>query len=156
MVEDYVLGLKAALYLMVHEPTRTWNGQSMPTIRHQKGKPVHPFGAELPNFGKYVEKKLELIAEHKRNKGPIGGNVEPMPSESVNGFNPNNQSIEPITNGHHNGSTDVLSRVPTVAQLVGSSLTKIVNYTELDPVKQVVASIDKVSRSLLFCVRNQS
>ena len=158
LIEDYVLGLKALLYLMVHEPTRAWNGQSPPTIRHQKGKPIPAFGEELPNFGQFLQQKFELIAEQKRRQGPLGGNADNVIqlSNSSNGFNPNNQ-VQPngcTTDGSYgeqegceNGTqcpSSALSRVPTVQQLLGYSLNKIVNYTDLDPVKQVVASIDKV------------
>jgi dihydropyrimidine dehydrogenase (NADP+) len=147
LVEDYVLGLKAALYLMVHEPTRGWNGQSTPTIQHQKGKPVHSIGAELPNFGQYAQEKHELIAKHKQQRGPVEGNVQATQSNSAIGFNPTNRSSSASWQATGNGES-ALHRVPTIAQLLGSSLNQIVNYTDLDPVKQVVASIDKVTN---FC-----
>lgn len=40
MIEDYCQGLKALLYLKSIEELRDWDGQSPPTLRHQKGKPV--------------------------------------------------------------------------------------------------------------------
>lgn len=40
VIEDYCLGLKALLYLKSIEELRDWDGQSPPTARHQKGKPV--------------------------------------------------------------------------------------------------------------------
>ncbi|XP_042573992.1 dihydropyrimidine dehydrogenase [NADP(+)]-like [Cyprinus carpio] len=40
VIEDYSLGLKALLYLKSIEELHNWDGQSPPTIRHQKGKPV--------------------------------------------------------------------------------------------------------------------
>lgn len=40
VIEDYCLGLKALLYLKSIEELNDWDGQSPPTIRHQKGKPV--------------------------------------------------------------------------------------------------------------------
>ncbi len=40
VIEDYCLGLKALLYLKSIEELHDWDGQSPPTIRHQKGKPV--------------------------------------------------------------------------------------------------------------------
>ncbi|GAA6087074.1 dihydropyrimidine dehydrogenase a, tandem duplicate 1 isoform X1 [Tachysurus ichikawai] len=40
VIEDYCVGLKALLYLKSIEELRDWDGQSPPTVRHQKGKPV--------------------------------------------------------------------------------------------------------------------
>lgn len=40
MIEDYCLGLKTLLYLKSIEELTDWDGQSPPTLRHQKGKPV--------------------------------------------------------------------------------------------------------------------
>uniref|UniRef100_A0A3P8ZE51 Dihydropyrimidine dehydrogenase [NADP(+)] n=1 Tax=Esox lucius TaxID=8010 RepID=A0A3P8ZE51_ESOLU len=40
LIEDYCLGLKALLYLKSIDELQDWDGQSPPTIRHQKGKPV--------------------------------------------------------------------------------------------------------------------
>lgn len=40
VIEDYCTGLKALLYLQSIEELQDWDGQSSPTIRHQKGKPV--------------------------------------------------------------------------------------------------------------------
>lgn len=40
VIEDYCTGLKALLYLRSLEELQDWDGQSPPTARHQKGKPV--------------------------------------------------------------------------------------------------------------------
>ena len=40
VVQDYISGLKCLLYMETCEEFKEWNGQSMPTDRHQKGKPV--------------------------------------------------------------------------------------------------------------------
>lgn len=40
VIEDYCTGLKALLYLKSIEELQDWDGQSPPTARHQKGKPV--------------------------------------------------------------------------------------------------------------------
>lgn len=39
VVDDYITGLKALLYLKTLQ-LKDWDGQSPPTLRHQKGKPV--------------------------------------------------------------------------------------------------------------------
>ena len=40
MIEDYITGLKALLYLQSREDLAEWDGQSAPTPRHFLGKPV--------------------------------------------------------------------------------------------------------------------
>ncbi|KAK4336631.1 hypothetical protein RND71_043743 [Anisodus tanguticus] len=60
LIEDYKTGLQAALYLSAHQPTLHWQGQSPPTGKHQKGKPVYELEESLPNFGKYLEKREDL------------------------------------------------------------------------------------------------
>eukprot|EP00112_Aurelia_sp_Birch-Aquarium-sp1_P025242 Seg830.2 transcript_id=Seg830.2/GoldUCD/mRNA.D3Y31 product="Dihydropyrimidine dehydrogenase" protein_id=Seg830.2/GoldUCD/D3Y31 len=40
VVQDYISGLKCLLYMEAFEEFSDWNGQSEPTVRHQKGKPV--------------------------------------------------------------------------------------------------------------------
>ena len=69
VIEDYVSGLKTALYLGSCEATRNWNMQSPPTAKHQKGKPVVVIpGLEnrrLPNFGPYMAEKQATLAAQK-------------------------------------------------------------------------------------------
>lgn len=38
VIEDYITGLKALLYLRSIEAFKDWNGQAPPTPKHQKGK----------------------------------------------------------------------------------------------------------------------
>lgn len=38
VVDDYITGLKALLYLKSMEQFKDWNGQAPPTPKHQKGK----------------------------------------------------------------------------------------------------------------------
>lgn len=38
VVDDYISGLKALLYLRSMDHLKDWNGQSPPTPKHQKGK----------------------------------------------------------------------------------------------------------------------
>lgn len=40
VIEDYLLGLKALLYLNSLKSKKDWMGQSPPTPKHQLGKPV--------------------------------------------------------------------------------------------------------------------
>lgn len=42
VIEDYITGLKALLYLRNIDALKNWDGQSPPIVKHQKGKPVIP------------------------------------------------------------------------------------------------------------------
>uniref|UniRef100_A0A8C1ZKJ9 Dihydropyrimidine dehydrogenase [NADP(+)] n=1 Tax=Cyprinus carpio TaxID=7962 RepID=A0A8C1ZKJ9_CYPCA len=61
VIEDYSLGLKALLYLKSIEELHNWDGQSPPTIRHQKGKPV-------PCVEELVGKVSISMAKKKKKK----------------------------------------------------------------------------------------
>lgn len=140
LVEDYKQGLRAALYLSVHEPTLDWSGQSPPTGKHQKGKPiVYDRLTGMPNFGKYLEKREELIQEIKQNEGPIN---ERDLKEAIK------------QNEFQRKSYRTLSLVPKLSAVLGSSLSRVVNYTDLDPKQQVVAKIDEVIWLLILAVFN--
>uniref|UniRef100_A0A8C3G5W1 Dihydropyrimidine dehydrogenase [NADP(+)] n=1 Tax=Cyclopterus lumpus TaxID=8103 RepID=A0A8C3G5W1_CYCLU len=69
VIEDYCVGLKALLYLKSLE-LKDWDGQSPPTERHQKGKPVPRLedlvGKSLPSFGPYLQQRTDAIAEYKK------------------------------------------------------------------------------------------
>lgn len=71
LIEDYVSGLKCLLYMDACDEFRKWNGQSEPTVRHQKGKPVPKIadvvGKSLPHFGEFKKKREQIIAEHKKS-----------------------------------------------------------------------------------------
>ncbi|CAG2172883.1 unnamed protein product, partial [Oppiella nova] len=57
VIEDYIIGLKTALYLRSIDDMSEWNGQSPPTPKHQKGKPIHLFDEKLPAFGPYKKQR---------------------------------------------------------------------------------------------------
>ena len=57
VIDDYVSGLKALLYLSSIEALREWNGQSPPTAKHQKGKPVVPSADPVPFFGPFRQQR---------------------------------------------------------------------------------------------------
>ena len=40
VIQDYISGLQCLLYMESCEEFKGWDGQSEPTVRHQKGKPV--------------------------------------------------------------------------------------------------------------------
>lgn len=77
VVHDYITGLKALLYLEANPPpgTGVWSGQSAPTGKIQKGKPVVPLvdedGKPILHFGPYVKKREETLAKMRLEKGPL-------------------------------------------------------------------------------------
>merc|ERR1719187_1332467 len=71
VIDDYISGLKALLYLQNLEGLEDWDGQSPPTARTHKGKPVLDLQSligsdkSLPNFGPYAKQKRAIRAEIK-------------------------------------------------------------------------------------------
>ena len=108
-------GLKALLYLEGIEELSEWDGQSPPTARTHKGKPVSSLesivGKTLPNFGPYARQKKELIAEQKATLDLLKENKVPTV---------NRPAFEP-------------KKVPPkVAEVIGRALDAIGTYNDLD------------------------
>ncbi|XP_032520125.2 dihydropyrimidine dehydrogenase [NADP(+)] [Danaus plexippus] len=123
VVEDYVTGLKALLYLR-SRGLQGWTGQSPPTNKHQKGKPVQTIcdenGKVLAHFGPYIKKREEVLHEQRLNTNILADNTTECPRRNVNGH----------------------SEVPRISDVVGEALNRISTYKKLDNTKQVVALID--------------
>jgi len=124
VIDDYITGLKALLYLQTIEELDSWDGQSPPTARTYKGKPVvsvkDVVGKTLPNFGHFAKQKKELVAAVKAKMDLIEDN-------------PN------ITN-----RPAYLPKItpPKVAEVIGRALDSIGTYNQLDNKEHVVALID--------------
>lgn len=77
VIQDYISGLKALLYLKSNPPPENvhWDGQSPPTLKLQKGKAVIPLkdddGKTLVNFGEYLKKKEEKFVKLVEEKGSL-------------------------------------------------------------------------------------
>lgn len=77
VIQDYITGLKALLYLQNNPPPEavTWDGQSPPQQKLQKGKTVVHLtdddGKPLVNFGEYKKKKEEKLAKLHEEKGSL-------------------------------------------------------------------------------------
>ena len=56
VVDDYITGLKALLYLKSMEQFKDWNGQAPPTPKHQKGKILQVNDIIGQVGGKYFKK----------------------------------------------------------------------------------------------------
>ncbi|KAI4470269.1 dihydropyrimidine dehydrogenase [nadp(+)] [Holotrichia oblita] len=123
LINDYCTGLKALLYLRNRLPI--WNGQSPPTLKHQRGKPIEDLhgsnGKKLPHFGPYKIEREEQVS--KIFKKQMNGDV------CINGTNSNETA-------HHDNT------VPKIKDIIGKALSRIGAYNDLNLKKQVVALID--------------
>ncbi|XP_066997370.2 dihydropyrimidine dehydrogenase [NADP(+)] [Anabrus simplex] len=123
LIDDYVTGLKTLLYLKGIEQLKSWDGQSPPTTKLQKGKPVTSLmednGQSLPFFGPYQKIREEKIAELKRNSDLLESKLPEIRP-------PNKPS----------------QAVPKLNDVVGRATTLIGPYKALDNKQQVVAVID--------------
>lgn len=131
VVEDYIVGLKALLFLKANPPPEslTWDGQSPPTQKLQKGKQVVPLlddnGKPLLHFGEYKKKREQKLLQMHLEKGAL--------------WNPHENG----TNNGETGNTPVsINPVPKIKDALGAALPKIGSYKSLDNKKQVVALID--------------
>ncbi|KJE90453.1 hypothetical protein CAOG_08545 [Capsaspora owczarzaki ATCC 30864] len=125
VVQDYITGLKTLLYMKGRSDLAGWDGQSKPTVRHQKGKPVDTTipgltGKHLPHFGAFKEERERIVAEHKK---------------TVNLLDPAN---------FPNRQLPPASKVPTsIADIIGLAVPRIGTYGDLSNKEQVVALIDE-------------
>ncbi|XP_058064202.1 LOW QUALITY PROTEIN: dihydropyrimidine dehydrogenase [NADP(+)] [Anopheles bellator] len=131
VIEDYITGLKALLYLKARAPPGSdgpWEGQSPPTAKLQKGKPVVPLrgpdGQVVLHFGEYKKQREAAIARQRQEHGPM--------------WDPCAQNV--AGSAHSNPSS--LASVPKVRDVLGISLPMLGDYKKLDNTKQVVALID--------------
>ncbi|PZC82287.1 hypothetical protein B5X24_HaOG210843 [Helicoverpa armigera] len=128
VVEDYITGLKALLYLRT-KGLHGWMGQSPPTFKHQKGKPVKTLydenGKVLAHFGPYNKKREELLHEARLKSDLLADNkVQTYLSNGIN--------------GDHEENVDI----PKIKDVLGEALPRVGTYKHLDNTKQVVALID--------------
>lgn len=126
VIEDYCVGLKTLLYLKSLE-LENWDGQSPPTLKHQKGKPVPRLedlvGKSLPSFGPYLTQKNEVIADYKKKLRDAGD----MDVTEIN--------ISRVKT--------LKKPVPAVKDVIARALRHIGAYQELDNTEQVQALIDE-------------
>jgi len=126
IIQDFISGLKAMLYLQQRQDLAAWDGQSPPTPVHQKGKRVAklPIAAPLPNFGLYLKERNNIISEQKKAlKGLLED--DPQTSKLLESKVLINGNITP----------------PNLAEVTGSALEKIVPFRQLSNKEQVVAEI---------------
>jgi len=121
VVEDYITGLKAMLYLRSIEALKYWDGQTPPTPKHQLGRPVYDVGKTLPNFGAFKKEKDGLIAKIKADDDLLADKYQPKVLRPAN--------VPSV-------------KVPMIKDVVGLALPMIGTYNQLDNKQHVVALID--------------
>ena len=130
LIDDYVTGLKALLYLRSINEFKEWNGQAPPTPKHQKGKILQVndiIGKHLPSFGEFNKKQQEI--KQKYYKSLANGEKQEIVYE-------NSQSDEK--------NVVPPNKVAKVQQMIGKALDRIGTYNDLNNKEQVVALIDEV------------
>jgi dihydropyrimidine dehydrogenase (NADP+) len=120
IVEDYITGLKALMYLSAHAKSyKGWIGQSPPPL---KMKYDLYSGKELPKFGNYEKQRREILQKEIEQKGLI----QDIP-------------IIPVI------ERDPSVKVPPLSKFVGRALPKIVKFDDFGDVaeKHAVAKINR-------------
>ena len=102
-----------------------WDGQSPPTARTYKGKPVIELqsilGKNLPNFGNYAKQKKEAMQSLKKDEDLLDDKFKPAPNRP-----PNKQRM----------------MTPKVEEVIGKALDRIGTFNDLDTKQHVIALID--------------
>ena len=103
------------LYLQSVEELGEWDGQSPPTPRTYKGKPVLKLSdvvgkKETPNFGPYAKEKMAAMAKGKEGEDLLGDNKLPndRPANAPN------------------------RKIASVQEVIGTALSQIGTYNDLD------------------------
>ena len=138
VVQDYITGLKTLLFLQEVEGLEDWDGQSPPTARLYKGKPIIDVksivGSEkpLPNFGEFAKKKSEARAQlNKRGKLVHG-------TKNTNGHKDTNRREDLISLLQNK----LAKYPPKVHEVIGKALEFIGPWAELNSKEHVIAMID--------------
>jgi len=126
LIEDYIIGLKTLLYMQTLEGVDDWDGQSPPTARTQKGKPVIELqrilgNRALPNFGPYAKERKEAMAKVKKEVDLLDDRNLPEPNRPAN-----KQRM----------------MTPKVQEVIGKALDRIGTFNDLDTKQHVIALID--------------
>uniref|UniRef100_A0A915L5W9 dihydropyrimidine dehydrogenase (NADP(+)) n=1 Tax=Romanomermis culicivorax TaxID=13658 RepID=A0A915L5W9_ROMCU len=124
VVQDYITGLKALIYLKNQTYFSRWQGQSPPVEKHQKGKPVISLGTDhkLPFFGEYTKiREQKRISQNKVDDSDVW--VTRIEETSTDGMNS--------------------SPLCKLTDYLGYGAKHIKNFNDLSLNEQVVAIIDE-------------
>lgn len=152
IINDYITGLKALLYLRSSKHADKWNGQTpRSSIKQQKGKEVISSDdlkpvinsisddLQLPFFGHY-KKQRELLQSQAKKQQLIVTTSEAAPS---NGSAKNGTGLHPEADSGGELNLVPKDQVARLEDLVSASNNKIGPYGQLDNKQQVVALIDQ-------------
>eukprot|EP01129_Flabellula_baltica_P010680 TRINITY_DN4535_c0_g1_i1.p1 TRINITY_DN4535_c0_g1~~TRINITY_DN4535_c0_g1_i1.p1 ORF type:complete len:971 (-),score=260.37 TRINITY_DN4535_c0_g1_i1:280-3192(-) len=104
VVQDYITGLKALLYLQARQDLENWLGQTPPSEYDERST----IGSNLPKFGPYAKQRAELRKQYALQKDLTAvTNTSPAPVE------------EPET-------------VPGIKDVIGRVVPKVTDFMKLD------------------------
>ncbi|CAL8076236.1 unnamed protein product [Calicophoron daubneyi] len=125
VIQDYVTGLKANLFLLANPEFANWDFQSSPTPKHQKGKPVAPeLQGMVPHFGHqqwYIEHKWGEYCEESKGKTSMNLSNSGLCLERLS------RDAKPLS----------------VQDVIGRALNSIGRHDDLNRKEQVVAVVDE-------------
>ncbi|KAG5445036.1 Dihydropyrimidine dehydrogenase [NADP(+)] [Clonorchis sinensis] len=124
IIDDFITGIKAGLYMRANKEFSSWNYQSPPTPKHQKGKPIAPdLVGHVPHFG-----PAKLQTERYWSEKCVQRNAKESWSEYDN-------SIQ--------GPTQTTHKSVRVKDVIGAALPKIGSFRDLSIEEHVVAEVDE-------------
>lgn len=143
VIDDYVTGLKALLYLRSSTQAERWTGQTLRNpIKLQKGKRLIPIDGlrqlaggdpasdtKLPFFGSYKHERELLMSRYNLEKSAQVSHEDQPESQTFKSMKLN--------------LVDESKGIQKLESLVGASHGKIGTYNDLDNKQQVVALIDQ-------------
>jgi len=127
VIQDYITGLKAMLYLQAREDLADWDGQSPPLQLEMRSV----LGKGLPKFGPYLEERLKKRSEHFKNSAVKAADATTTTSSS---------SSAPSTT---RPKVIAPQSVPSIISQIGKALPRIGDYNELNNQQQAVALVDE-------------
>ncbi|TGZ70206.1 hypothetical protein CRM22_003327 [Opisthorchis felineus] len=113
IIDDFITGLRAGLYMRANKEFSSWNYQSPPTPKHQKGKPIAPdLVGHVPHFG-----PAKLQTERYWSEKCVQRDSKESWSEYDN-------SIQ--------GRTHITHKSVRVKDVIGAALPKIGSFRDLN------------------------
>lgn len=117
VIQDYISGLKALLWVLGHpQEYKKWMGQSPPIIPLKRD-----VGKNLPRFGNFEKQRRELIAQNIQKEGVL---IDEEAEEATEGI------------------PSLTAKIPTVNDIIGKSLPLIGDWGQLPLKEQKVALIN--------------
>ena len=115
LIQDYISGLKALLYINKKKSFSGWIGQSPPKEENQHSD------INLPKFGPYLKERREKLAKEIENKGEI-----------LSEYNIPKKEREPKE----------LDVKPTIKEFLGKGVERIGQWYQLNKKEQVIALVN--------------